>query len=297
MNKKSLSEKGFNVFNIIFMLALCFITLFPYVNVIALSLNDSMKAVTPGFIIIPKAFTLSNYTTLLQDAGIVRSIFVTIGRIVLAVPLTLLLTFLPAYGLTRKGLPFRKTLVFILFIPSYIANGLIPTYVLYSGLHLLNNPLVYILPGSFAFFNYILFRTYIMTIPDSLEESARIDGATDFKIMLWIFLPLCLPIMATIALFSIVHHWNDWTTTLYYITNSKWNTLAFELKRVLLEQDRILKLMQEAIKNGQIPKQMQSTSEGLKYAEIILASLPIIAIYPFLQKYFIKGMLLGGVKE
>ena len=297
MNKRTLSEKTFNVFNVIFMLLLCVVTLFPYVNVLAMSLNNSLKAVPSGLMLIPKAFTLSNYSALLHDSGVFRSILVTVGRIAVGVPLTLIITFCAAYGLTRKKLPFRKTLVVIFFIPSYISSGLIPQYMLFNYLHLLNNPLVYVLPGSFAFFNYILFRAYITTIPESLEESARLDGASEYRIMFSIFLPLCLPIIATIALFTIVGHWNDWTTTLYFITNEKWNTLAYELQRVLREQDRLIALIQEAVKHGQIPRQTESTSDGLKYAQIILATIPIIATYPFLQKYFIKGMLLGGVKE
>ena len=297
MKKKTLPEKVFSVFNVAFMLALCVITLFPYLNVLALSLNDGMKAIPSGLMLIPKVFTWKNYAALLSNASIFRALLVSLGRIAVGLPLTLIITFWAAYGLTRKNLPFRKTLVFIFFIPSVFSIGLIPQYILFDFLHLLDNPLVYVLPGSFAFFNYILFRAYIRTIPESLEESARLDGASDFKIMYRIYLPLCLPIIATISLFTIVYHWNDWTTTLYFITNSKWNVLAFELERVLREQDRLTALIQDAIKNGQIPSRSSTTSQELKYTEIIITTAPIIAAYPFLQKYFIKGMLIGGVKE
>ena len=297
MIKKTLPEKVFGVFNVLFMIAMCFIILFPYMNVLAVSLNDSMKAVPSGLMMIPKALTFRNYKTLLSDTAILRAIAITIGRVVSGVLLSLVVTFNAAYGLMRKNLPFRKTLVLIFFIPSYISGGLIPLYVLYSSISLLNNPLVYILPTTFNFFNFILFRTYISTIPDSLEESARLDGAGEFTVMLKIFLPLCIPIIATIALFGIVMHWNDWTTTMYFMSNNRWNTLAYELKRVLMEQDRLIAMMRDAVERGDIPIVMTSTSEGLKYAQIILSSIPIIAIYPFLQKYFIKGMMVGGVKE
>jgi putative aldouronate transport system permease protein len=158
---------------------------------------------------------------------------------------------------------------------------------------------VYVLPVGFWFFGFILLRTYMNTIPDSLEESAKLDGANDISIMFRIYLPLCTPILATLILFTAVSHWNDWTTTLYFVTNySKLSTLAFELERILRESDRITRLIQEAIVNGLIPPSTSSgTSEGLRNAQIILTTLPIILVYPFLQKYFIQGMMVGSVKE
>ena len=297
MKRRTRGERIFNVFNIIFMLMLCIVILFPYVNVLAVSLNDSTKAVPSGLMLVPKVFSLANYSALLSNDSIWRALFVTIGRIAVGVSLQLLVTFFCAYGMPRKQLPYRRAISLFLFIPSYISGGLIPLYILYAKIGLLNNPLVYVLPTAFSFFNFILCRTYISSIPDSLDESARLDGAGEMTVMLRIYLPLSLPIIATIALFNIVGHWNDWTTTLYFMTNNKWNTLAFELQRVLNEQSRLTALLQEAIKNGQIAIQSPSTSEGLRNAQIIVTSLPIILIYPFLQKYFIKGMLIGGVKE
>jgi len=297
MNKRTPGEIFFNVFNIIFMLLMCLVILFPYLNVFAVSLNDSAKAVASGLMLIPRSFTLANYKALISNSDIWRSLLVTIGRIIIGVSLQLFVTFTCSYALTRNKLPHRRALSLFFFIPSYISAGLIPLYILYAKIGLLNHPLVYVLPGAFSFFNFILCRTYITSIPESLDESARLDGAGEFTVMTKIYLPLSLPIIATITLFGIVSHWNDWTTTLYFMTNNKWNTLAFELYRVLNEQSRLTALLQEAIKNGQIPKQSRSTSEGLRNAQIILTSLPIIMIYPFLQKYFIKGMLIGGVKE
>jgi len=264
----------------------------------AVSLNDSTRAVSSGLMLWPAAPTLNNYRALLSDDSIYRAILVTIGRMVIGVIISLLITFMAAYGLTRKNLPFRKTLVMFVFIPSQISGGLIPVFILFNSLGLLNNPLVYVLPGGFAFFYYILFRTYITTIPESLDESARIDGANEFRIMWSIFLPLSLPIIATISLFTAVYHWNDWTTTLYFMPNTNdWNTMAFELQRVLMEQQRMNAMMRAAIEAGDVPTAMRNTLEGLKYAQIILCSFPILALYPFLQRYFIRGIMIGGVKE
>lgn len=297
MVKRTPTEKVFYVFNVLLMLLMCFVILYPYANVAAISLNDGSKAVPSGLMLLPKALTFSNYGALLGNESIWRSLLVTLGRILLGVLLHIVICFVTAYGLTRKKLPFRKTLTMFFFIPSYISGGLIPVYILYAKLGLLNNPLVYILPGAFSFFNYILFRTYIGTIPESLEESAKIDGAGEIHIMLRIYLPLCVPIIATISLFGVVNHWNDWTTTLYFMSNNKWNTLAFELYRVLSEQSRLFALLQQAVMEGKIPQQTPATSEGLRNAQIIISTVPILAVYPFLQKYFIKGLLIGGVKE
>jgi len=294
---KGIAWHIFNVFNIIFMLFVSFIILFPYMNILAVSLNDNVQAVNIGFMIFPRSFTLMNFQSLLSDSAIIRAAFVTVGRLAVGVPYSVFIAFITAYVLSKRYLPGRKWIIFILLIPSYIGGGLIPTYILFANLGLLNNPLVYILPAGFGFFGFILLRTYMYTIPESLEESARIDGAGDYTIMFKIYFPLCIPIIATLILFSAVGHWNDWTTTLYFVPNNQWNTLAFELQRILLEQGRIARLVQEAIMRGEIPRTSPGTSQGIRNAQIIVTTLPIVLVYPFLQKYFLKGLLIGGVKE
>jgi len=279
------------------MLFISFMILFPYTNVLAVALNDNVQAVNVGFMVIPRSFTLMNFKSLLSDEAIIRAAVVTVGRVLLGVPYGVFIAFITAYVLSKRYLPGRRWVIFVLLIPSYIGGGLIPTYILFANLGLLNNPLVYILPTGFGFFGFILLRTYMYTIPESLEESARIDGAGDYTIMFKIYLPLCIPIIATLVLFSAVGHWNDWTTTLYFVPNNQWNTLAFELQRILLEQGRIARLIQEAIMRGEIPRTSPGTSQGIRNAQIIVTTLPIVMVYPFLQKYFLKGLLIGGVKE
>jgi len=298
MIKRTVPERMFFVFNVIFLCLLCFFIVFPYLNVLAVSFNDTIKAPASGLMLWPRYPSLLNYRALLANNSVWRAIMVTAGRMVAGVLLTIILTFSAAYGLTRKNLPFRKTLVMFIFIPSQVAGGLIPNYILFNSLGLLNNPLVYVLPMGFSFYYYILFRTYITTIPDSLDESAKIDGANDFTIMVKIMLPLSMPIIATIALFTAVYHYNDWTTTLYFMPNTKaWSTLAYELQRILNETGHMRAMVTEAIKQGQIPAQMRYTTDGLKFAQIVLCSFPILILYPFLQKYFIRGIMVGGVKE
>lgn len=297
MHHTSVRWKIFNGFNILFMILLSVVILYPYLNVLAISLNDNSKTVYTGIMLIPQAPTFMNFMALFVDSNIQRSAMITVSRVILGVSLTVFVEFCAAYALSRSQMKRKRLLTMLLMIPMYISGGLIPTYLLYSRIHLINNPLVYVLPGAFAFFDFILMRTFIKTIPDSLEESAKLEGANHFQIMIRIMLPLCAPIIATVTLFNAVGHWNDWTTTLYFITSNKWTTLQFELQRILREQARLASLIQNAIMQGAIPQQVPSTSIGLRSAQIIITTLPIILVYPYLQKYFIKGMLIGGVKE
>jgi putative aldouronate transport system permease protein len=297
--KKSAARRVFDALNVLVILGLCFTILFPYVNVLAISLNDNAMAYGSGLMIFPAKPTLMNFRALFSDSNIVRASIVTVCRIVIGVLFNITTVYCASYALSKSYLPGRRKIVFFFLIPTYISGGLIPTYILYSRISLLNNPLVYVLPYAFSFFYFLLLRTYMTTtIPQSLEESAKLDGATDFTVMLRIYLPLCAPIIATILLFQTVDHWNDWTTTLYFMTNQKWNTLQFELQRVLREQSRLYQLLQAAITTGQVPPtNPSSTSSGLRNAQVIVTTLPIILVYPFLQRYFIQGLLIGGVKE
>ena len=289
--------KVFNVFNMLFMILFSVIILYPYLNVLAVSLNDNVKSLNIGLMLWPRSFTLMNFRALLSDKGIIRAVFVTIGRLGIGVPYGVFIVFITSYALSKKYLPGRRIIIFLFLIPTYIPAGLIPTYINFARLGLLNNPLVYILPAGFSLFLFVLLRTYMLGLPDSLEESAKIDGAGDYTIMTKIYMPLCMPIIATLVLFSLVGHWNDWVTTLYFLPNNRWNTLSYELRRVLMEQDRIAKLVQDAIMRGQVAQRSPGTTQGVKNAQIILTTLPIVLVYPFLQKYFIQGMLVGGVKE
>lgn len=297
MYRQNLGQKVFNIFNMTFMICFCIIILYPYLNVLAVALNNNAVSTYSGLMLIPKIPTLMNFRALFSDNNILRSILVTVFRIIIGVSLSITVEFSASYALSRKRLLGKRSLSLFFLIPTYISGGLIPLYILYSKVHLMNNPLVYVLPGAFMFFDFILFRTFMGTIPDSLEESAKLDGANALVIMTKIYFPLCAPIIATIVLYLAVAHWNDWTTTLYFINSQKWNTLQFELQRTLREQSRLSQLVQTAIMEGQMPVQTPYTSTGVRNAQIIISTLPIIMIYPFLQKYFIKGMLIGGVKE
>lgn len=284
---------------IVFLVLFCATIILPYLHVLMVSLNDNATTTVTGLMLWPQSFTLSNYVTLFNNDSILRALLITIARIALTLIYQGAINFMAAYALTRKGLPFKRGIVMFFFIPFFISSGLIPLYILYANLGLLNNFWVYVLPAGFSFYYFILLRTYMGTIPDSIEESARIDGAGELRILLSIYLPLSLPMLATLALLITVATWNDWTTNLYFMSNDNWNTISYELYRVLMERARLQGLIQEAARQGQVALggMGATTTQGVRNAQIIVVTLPIILIYPFLQKYFIKGLMIGGVKE
>ena len=178
----------------------------------------------------------------------------------------------------------------------FITGGIIANYLLYSKIGMINSFWVYILPTSFSFYNMVIMRTYIVTIPESLKESSRIDGASEFRILVQIIMPLSKPIIATIALWIAVYHWNDYSTTLYYITQSKLFTVQYNLMQMVKDGEKIAELVQKSAETGGEVK-VTTTPEALKAAQIMVTTLPIVCVYPFLQKYFVKGVMIGSVKE
>lgn len=291
----------FQVFNILFMLFVLLITLVPYLNVLAKSLNDGSDAMRGGITIFPRVFTWENYKVLLGDTSLLRAAGVTVCKVVCTVVGSVMVQFMTAYALSRKNLWGLKAVNVYFLIPMYVSGGLIPSYVLYSNMGLLNNFWIYVLPCLWSFYNVIIIRSYMQSsISDSIIEAARIDGAYEWTLFSRIIMPLCKPILATIVLWVAVASWNEWTSTLYYIQNPDLYTLQYKLMQTLKESERITALLQEAIRNGgnieELASRMNVTTESMQSAQIIVVTLPIIAVYPFLQKYFVKGITLGSVK-
>lgn len=290
----------FKVFNLIFMLLVIFATLFPYLNVLAKSLNDGQDTMRGGITLWPRVPTLENFRILLSDIAIYKALIVTLARVILVTIFGILVQFMTAYALTRR---LKGTQIFniIFLIPMFISGGVIPLYMLYSKLHLLDNFMVYVLPSLFTFYNVIVIRSYIDTsISNSIIEAAQIDGITEMKLFFSIILPLSKPILATIALWIMVTNWNDWTTTLYFIENPNLHTLQYKLMQAVKETERMTALIQEAIESGGdvegLMKSLKVTTESMTSAQIIVVTLPIIMVYPFIQKYFTEGITLGAVK-
>lgn len=291
--KRTAGEKIFNVINIIIMVMLCIITLYPYLNQLAIAFNDSLDTATGGLTFYPRQFTLDNFVTVLQNQSIANSALISVLRVIIATLLSLTFTIAAAYALTRRNLKGRKFFTWYLCIPMYFQAGVIPTYILLKNLHMMNNFLVYVIPASFSFYNMVVIRSFLQELPASLEESAMLDGANEIVVLFRIILPLAKPVIATIALWVAVDNWNDWTTTLYYVTDNKLYTLQYVMMQVI-KQSEMLRSMAMDTKISDISGSV--STESVQSAVLIVGTIPIIAVYPFLQKYFIKGVTLGAVK-
>ena len=291
--KKSLSDRVFVICNTIFMIAFVVVTLYPVLNTLAISFNDGTDALRGGIYLLPRKFTLKNYITVLQKDDLITGAIVTVARTVVGTLLALVSNAILAFVVSRKNFLFKKQLSLFWVITMYVNGGLIPTFLLFKGLHLTNSFWVYVIPGMVNAFNMLVIRTYMNGIPDSLEESAQLDGAGYTTIFTKIISPLCKPVYATVALFVAVGQWNSWfDAMLYNRMSDKLTTLQYEL----------MKLLSSVTNQGTSAEAMKNatgtvTPTSVRAAATIITMLPIICIYPFLQQYFVAGLTLGGVKE
>lgn len=294
--KKKARIELFNIINGFLMVLMMVVMIYPFWNTVALSFNDAMDSIRGNIFFLPRVFTLYNYESLFVTNNLVNAFFVSVSKTALVTVLNVFFSALAAYILSRKDFFLKKPLTIYIVATMYVSAGLIPQYFNYRDFSLINNYLVYILPGMLGAFNVIVIRTFIYTIPDSLAESARIDGAGDFRIFVQIIMPLCKPVLATIALWVAVGAWNEWFDT-YIFASSKpeLSTLQYEMMK-LLSSSMVQSGAQApgGMAYGQRANMITPTS--IRSAISIIAALPIIFVYPFLQKYFIAGLHLGGVK-
>ena len=291
--KTSAWDKVFVVCNTLFMIAFVVITLYPVLNTLAISFNDGTDALRGGIYLLPRKWTLKNYITVLQKQNLITGAYITVARTVIGTLLALVANAILAFIVSRKDFLFKQELSLFWVITMYVNGGMIPTFLLYRGLHLTNSFWVYVIPGMFSAFNMLVIRTYMTGIPDSLEESAQLDGAGYTTIFIKIISPLCKPVYATVALFVAVGQWNSWfDAMLYNRMSGEYTTLQYEL----------MKLLSSVTNQGASAEAMKNaagavTPTSVRAAATIVTMLPIICIYPFLQKYFVTGLTLGGVKE
>lgn len=300
MDKATVGYKIFRMANILLMLLVALVCLLPYVHILAKAFNEGLDTSLGGIYLWPRAWTTENFIAILARPFLFRSAFISGLRVVTGTLLSVIVVFTAAYSMNRRSFPGRKPILLFLMVPMFFSGGLIPTYIAYARIGMLNNFLVYVLPTAFSFFHMLLARTYMQAnIPVSLEESAKLDGASEALIFRRVYLPLSAPILATITLWTAVYHWNDWITTLYYAqTNTDIFPLQYQLMRMLRERELLQDLMEENARRGVLTSLAQNTtSESLKNAQIIITILPIVLVYPFLQKHFIKGVMVGSIKE
>lgn len=298
MNKTTKSYRVFTVFNYIFMALVIAVCLVPFLHTLAKALNDGNDTMRGGITIFPRVLTFENFRILLSDSSIYRAAGVSVAIVICAVVSQLSVQFMAAYALSHADLPGRRKIMLFTIIPTFISGGTIPTYILFVKLGLLNNFLVYFLPGLYSFYNVMILRSYIEgSVPISLSEAAKLDGAGELRVMLQIVFPLCKPVLATVALWLAVGSWNNWSSALYYITDSNLHNLQYKLMEVIKESERLQALLQQAQMTGEIiTAEVKTTPESLQCAQVIVTVLPIVCVYPFLQKYFVKGVTLGAVK-
>ena len=287
----------FPVVNGLFLILLMFVTLYPVINTVAYSFNDGTDAVRGGIGLWPRKFSLDSYKSILSDTSVYGAAWISASKTVLITLMNLFWTSMLAFALSRKEFMLRKVFTVIVVLTMYFNAGLIPNYLLISKtLNLRNNYLVYIIPTMFSCFNMIVIRTYISNLPEALVESARIDGAGDFRTFWQIIFPLCKPVLATVALFVAVGSWNSWFDTYLYVGQKKeLYTLQYLLKMKLATTQasaNAAKATAEAISTLG-----QTTPVTIRCAITVIAAVPIIIVYPFLQKYFVTGIALGSVKE
>ena len=290
-------DRIFPVVNTIFLLILVFITLYPVLNTVAYSFNDGTDALRGNIGLWPRVFSLESYRSILSDNAVYTAAWISASKTVLITLLNLFWTSMLAYALSRKEFVLRKFITVIMVLTMYVNAGLIPNYLLISRtLHLSNTYLVYIIPTMFSCFNMIVIRTYISSLPDALIESAKIDGAGDLRAFWQIIFPLCKPVLATVALFVAVGSWNSWFDTYLYNGGKKeLYSLQYLLKMKLATTQasaNAAKATVDALKSATM-----TTPVTIRCAITVIATVPILLIYPFLQKYFVTGIALGSVKE
>lgn len=283
----------FDIIKNIFLIFLLVVTLYPFLNIIALSFNDASDSIRGGIKLWPRVPTLHNYVKLLKQPGVSTGFINSVLRVVIGVLAAILSNSMVAYVLTRKEFMFRKQLNLLYVITMYVSGSLIPTYMLYKYMGLINNFNVYWVPWGVIPFYMIVTRTYMQGIPESLIEAAKVEGASDFAVYLKIMLPLSMPVLATIALFTAVDQWNTWFDTFLFASSKR------NLTTIQYEMQRILGATQTSGKSAGSASASKSASispQALKAAMTVVASLPIMLVYPFAQRYFVSGLTLGGVK-
>lgn len=289
--KPSRGDRIFNVTNIVIMLALCFVTLYPMYYVLCASFSNNIALLTsPGFLLYPKGFNLGAFRLAFTHPLLVSGYQNILMILFASLPINILLTLFCGYFLASKNVMFKKPVMALIMFTMFFNGGMIPTYLNVRSLGLYNSLWALILPGAMSVYNSIICKTAIEAMPDSLQESAYIDGANDLVIVFRIVLPLIMPTIAVLLLYYGVGHWNSWFPASLYIQDNVKLPIQNVLRAVLIANSNILNAA--ATEDDQV----NQFAETIKYAAIVLTTVPVLCVYPFLQKYFVKGVMIGAVK-
>lgn len=297
-----ISDFIFDAIIFIVLVLLVIVTVYPFWNTIALSFNDGLDSIRGGITFWPRKFTWQNYKALFTTGRIFDAFTISVSRTIIQTVLSVFCTSMLAYALSRKEFVIKKPLTTVLVISMYVSAGLIPGYMLIKSLGMLNSYSAYIIPNIIDVFNFILVRTYINGLPDSFVESARIDGANEFKIFISIIMPLIIPSVAMICLFVAVNSWNSWFDTyLYTSAKVKLHSLQYVLMEYLNsssnQSNSAADAAAKAVAAAAGSSSAMVTPISIRSSITIIATVPILVVYPFMQRYFVVGMTIGGVKE
>lgn len=289
--KQTLGDRLFDTFIYIALTILMLSTFYPLYYIFVVSLSSIGEIAKHGSIMLfPRGFTLEAYEAVIANPNILKGFRNSVFYVVAGTAINMVLTTFAAYGLSKRWLKGRRIIMFMIVFTMFFGGGLIPSFLVVQKLGLYNTVWALLLPGAMSAWNMIMMRTYFMGISESLDESARIDGANDFQILFWVYLPVSMPILAVMVLFYAVGHWNSWFAASIYLQNRDLYPLQLILREILI-QGRIADF------GGDTTNITQQVAKNLKYATIIVSTIPILVVYPFIQKYFVKGVMLGSLKE
>lgn len=297
--KMSLGDRIFGAVNFTLVTLLMIVMVYPFYYCIILAFNDGVDATMPGIYFWPRIFSLENFAVALASEGLIQAAIVSVCRTVLGTALTVMVTSAFAYSMSKVYLRFRNAYLIFLMIPMYFGGGMVPTYILLKDLNLLNSFWVYVLPGVFSVYYALIFMASFRELPASLEESAMLDGAGYFRIYFQIILPLSKPVLAAVCVFLAVGHWNSWMDNLLYMPKTHdYDTMAFLFAQTAQRADYLIKLAQESAgAAAQMGQELHgATGMSTQLASMLISIAPILVVYPFFQKYFVHGIMIGSVK-
>ena len=293
IGNKSKEDWILDILKVIVLSIVTIITVYPFWNIFIISINDATDAIRGGLYVLPRKLSFSSFLEILTNKTFLSSIKVSVARTVIGTPIAVLVTSMLAYALSRRDLVGRKFWNLLFIFTMYFGGGLVPYYMVLKGIHMLNTFWVFIFPLMMSVYNMILVRSYVESMPESLFEAAKIDGATDLTVFFRLVLPLSKPILMTIGLFVAVNQWNSWFDAYLY-------TSAQSLKPM---QSVLVEILNQYQTGGSVSQQMSNAKSGMtvtpdsiRMAATMVATIPIIMVYPFIQKYFVKGIMLGAVK-
>ncbi len=292
--KQTKSGRVFDALNLVLMLAILVVVVYPFINVLAISFNDGYDAVRGGIYLWPRVFSLENYKFVLADSSLVRGFFVSVVRTLVGTATAVLGNALLGYIVSCRQFGGRKFMRILFLITMYFGGGLIPVYLLMTRLGLVNTLSVYWLPSIFSAYYMLLCASYIQNLPEALFEAARVDGASELRVFTQFIIPLSVPMLACISIYVGVGHWNSWFDVNLYSKNGTWDNLQIILYRILNQTNAINKIQDSAVLADKMRGIQPLT---VRAAITIIVVTPILVIYPFFQRYFVSGMTLGAVKQ